>query len=349
MEKVLKVGLAGYGLSGEVFHAPFLMRDPRFDMALVLERHASRSAERYPSVQVVRRYEDLLESDVDLIVLGVPNDLHLPMAEAAMGAGKAVVVEKPLAATAAEGQYLFDVAAQTGRLLAVYQNRRWDGGFRTARALVEQGVLGRVVEWETRYDRFRPVPRQGVWREAGVPGVGAIYDLGSHLIDQAVALFGAPEAVWADLAARRAGSAIDDDFLIHLFYPGMRATLRGAQLAAEPGVHITVRGDGGCFVKDALDVQEEALKAGTVPGGPGWGRDDPADWGRLTRPGPDGALHTERVESVPGDYGLFYDAVYRSLVGGEAFPVRAEEAVTVLKIIEAAQESARTGARVPLR
>ncbi|BDF69071.1 oxidoreductase [Oscillospiraceae bacterium] len=354
MDRILKGALAGYGLSGEVFHAPFLAADPRFSLDWVWERSTDRCRARYPEVKTVREYGALLESDADFIVLGVPNALHVPLAQQAMRAGKHVVVEKPVTATAAEAEGLFAVARETGRLLAVYQNRRWDGGYRTARRLVESGELREIVEWQGRYDRFTPVPRAGTWRakeawrERGEPGVGTLYDLGSHLVDQVVALFGAPEAVWADLAARRPGSEIDDDFVVHLFYPGMRATLAASQMAAQPGPHLTVRGTRGSYVKERLDVQEAALKGGAAPGGPDWGRDDPADYGRLTAPGTDGLLRSQAVETLPGDYGLFYDALYRTLAGGEEFPVREEQVITVLRILEAAGESSRTGRKITL-
>lgn len=343
MEQIYKMGLAGFGMSGEVFHAPYIAADPRFALSMVYERTGGRAQELYPDVITVRSFEALLESDVDVIVLCVPNALHVSMATTALEAGKHVVVEKPLAPTAAEGEALFALAEKQGKLLAVYQNRRYDGGFRAARELVESGTLGEILEWESRFDRWAPELRPRKWKETVQAGSGVLYDLGSHLADEVVCLFGAPEAVWGDLSTQREGGTIDDDFLVRLFYgeargvkdaapyaANMRATLRATRIAADAGERprLVVRGRKGVF---------------TV-----WGGEDAPQTGHLTLAGSDGR---ERFElAVPGNaYGMFYDALYESLAHGVPLPVSREQAVVLLKVLEGAGESSRTGNRVELQ
>lgn len=213
MEKTYQMGLAGFGMSGEVFHAPYIATDPRFALSVVYERTGSRAEELYPAVTTVRSFEALLESDVDVVVLCVPNALHVSMATAVLKAGKHVVVEKPLAPTAAEGEALFTLAEKQGRLLAVHHNRRYDGGFRAARELLENGTLGEVLEWESRFDRWAPELRPRKWKETVQAGSGVLYDLGSHLADEVIALFGPLKAVWGDLSTQREGEASTTTFL----------------------------------------------------------------------------------------------------------------------------------------
>lgn len=338
MEKTYQMGLAGFGMSGEVFHAPYIAADLRFALSVVYERTGSRAEELYPAVTTVRSFEALLESDVDVVVLCVPNALHVSMATAALKAGKHVVVEKPLAPTAAEGEALFTLAEKQGRLLAVYHNRRYDGGFRAARELLENGTLGEVLEWESRFDRWAPELRPRKWKETVQAGSGVLYDLGSHLADEVIALFGPPKAVWGDLSTQREGGSIDDDFLARLFYEtpaegggyhgaSFRATLRATRMAADAGERprLVVRGRKGVF---------------TV-----WGGEDAAQTGHLTLAGPEGR---ERFElAIPDNaYGMFYDALYESLAHGAPLPVSREQAVALLKTLEGAVESSRTGNRV---
>lgn len=329
MEKLYKMGVAGFGMSGEVFHAPYIAADPRFALSVVYERTGSRAEELYPGVTTVRSFEALLESDVDVIVLCVPNALHVSMATAALERGKHVVVEKPLAPSLAEGEALFNLAEKQGRLLAVYQNRRFDGGFRAARELVENGTLGEVLEWESRFDRWAPELRPRKWKETAGAGSGVLYDLGSHLADEVISLFGAPQAVWGDLSTQREGGTIDDDFLVRLFYPNMRATLRATRMAADAGERprLVVRGRKGVF---------------TV-----WGGEDAAQTGHLTLVGPDGR---DRFElAIPDNaYGMFYNALYESLAHGAPLPVSREQAAALLKVLEGAGESSRTGNRVEI-
>ena len=335
MEQAYKIGLAGFGMSGEVFHGPYISQNPHFTLTTVFERTTDRAGELYPAVKTVRSFEALLESEVDVVALCVPNALHVSMAAAALEAGKHVVVEKPLAPTAAEGEMLFDLAEKRGRLLAVYQNRRYDGGFRAARELVESGTLGEILEWESRFDRWGPALRPSRWKETVQPASGVLYDLGSHLADEVICLFGAPRWVWGDLTTEREGGTIDDEFLVRLGYggaaggPNLRVTLRATRMAADAGERprLTVRGRRGTF---------------TV-----WGGEDAGQTGRLTLAGPEGR---ERFElGIPDNaYGMFYDALYESLAHGAPLPVSRRQAAALLRVLEGAAESSATGNRVEL-
>lgn len=331
-EKVIKVGLAGFGMIGGRFHAPCLAAHPGYELTAIYQRKGNEAAQRFPDTKIVRRYEELLESDVDVIVLAVPNSLHVSMARSALEARKDLVVEKPLALTAAEGEALFNLAEEKGRLLAVFQNRRYDGAFLAARELVETGTLGEVLEWETTYDRWMPglwTALDKDWREEDREG-GVLYDLGSHLVDEVVSFFGPPQALWADLRTQREGSRVVDDIYLRLFYPGLRATVKAASLAADEGERPrrTVLGRRGAF---------------TV-----WGREDAGQTGHLTLVGPGGS---ERVElSIPPNaHTRFYDDLYETLVHKKPFPVTKEQAVAVLRVLEGASESVRTGEKIMLK
>lgn len=330
MEQVFKVGLVGFGKSAEVFHGPYITANPQFKLDSVYERTPGRAAACYPDIHTVERFEALLERDVDVVVLCVPNALHFPMAKAALAAGKHVVVEKPLTPTAAEGAELFRLAEEAGKVLTVYQNRRFDGELMAARELLESGTLGEVLEWESHFDRWAPqLPTTRLWKEQAATGIGAFYDLGSHLADSVISLFGAPEAVWGDLTTEREGSAIHDEFLVCLCYPHMRATLRGTNLAADGAdrPRLIVRCRKGAF---------------TV-----WGGEDDRKTGYLTQVGPDGR---ERYElAIPENhYSLFYDHLYETLAHGAPPLVTREQAVALLRVLEGATESAETGVRVTL-
>ena len=346
--EAIRVGLAGFGMSGEIFHAPFIHADPRFHLARVYERSSSRSREEYPEAEVVRSYEELLTEDIDLVVITTPNPLHVPMARQALEAGKPVVVEKPLAASSREAEELRRLAEEKGLLLTVYQNRRLDGGFLTVKRLIEEGRLGDVVDYECRFDRFVQGYRSKQWKREGGRGVDLLYDIGVHIIDQAVTLFGLPEAVCADLRRQRPESPGVDRFTVTLYYPGLRAVLSAGELSALPGPHYLVHGRKGAFCKYGRDIQEERLAQGRRPAGdPGWGRDDPARFGTLCNVTEHGLVQ-ETIPTETGHYGGFYDNLFQVLRQGKAPLVRGEEAVQVLRILEAAQESSREGRRVPL-
>jgi predicted dehydrogenase len=294
----------------------------------------------HPGVRVVPTADALwkVAHELDLVVVSTPNATHVPLARAALAAGLPVVVDKPLAATADEARALIADARRRGLLLTVYQNRRWDGDFLTVRRLLADGAWGTPLRFESRFDRWRPAPRGG-WRESDDPAQagGLLYDLGSHLIDQALQLFGPATHVYAELDRRRAGTTTDDDSFVALTHAtGVRSHLWMGYLAAQPAARLRVLGDRAAYVKWSADPQEAALRAGQRPGGPGWGEDPPEDWGRL------GAGDDVRpVRTEPGAYQRFYEGVVRALRDGAPPPVDPQDAVAALEVIAAAQRSAR--------
>jgi scyllo-inositol 2-dehydrogenase (NADP+) len=298
----------------------------------------------HPEARVLAGADELWEAagEHDLVVVATPNRTHVPLAEAALVAGLAVVVDKPLAPTAAEGRRLAQLAEDAGLLLAVFHNRRWDGDFLTLRKLLDQKALGQVLRFESRFERWRPEVRSGAWRELGSPeeAGGVLFDLGSHLIDQALVLFGAPTSVYSEIHRRRPGAQVDDDSFVALTHAsGVRSHLWMSQTAARPGPRMRVLGSEAGYVKWGLDPQEDALKAGGVPEGLDWGREPPEAWGTV------GAADDARaVETEPGDYPRFYAGVEASLREGAPPPVPAADGVAVLEVIGAAMESAKTGA-----
>ncbi len=349
MEKVIRTALAAFGMSGRVFHAPFLKADPRFELVRVYERTTQRVQEEYPEVEVVRSFDDLLSDDIDLVVVNTPNTLHVPMVTQALLAGKHVVVEKPISATAAEAQALCRLAKEQGRVLAVYQNRRLDSGFLTLKGLIEAGELGRVLDYEAHYDRFERGVYRKAWKNQAAPGVNILYDLGVHIIDQAYTLFGLPREVYADFRKQRPETPGFDNFEVILYYEsGLRAILSAGELVAKQGPLFAVSGIKGTYVKYGMDPQEELLKAGARPiSTPDWGVEDPAFYGALAVD--DGETIRERtVPTVRSSYGAYYDNLYRAITQGEKLLAPPEEAAEVLRILEAAQRSNAEKRRVAL-
>jgi len=335
----INVGIIGYGLSGKVFHAPFLETMDEFELCSVVERNASTALDDYPNVKIVRTYEELLkDNDLDLIVVCTPNTLHFPMVKASLEAGKHVVVEKPFVPTSFEAEELIRISEKSGSKIFVYHNRRWDGDFLTLQKLIKQNKLGELLEYEVHFDRYRPELPEGKWRDEDKPGGGIVYDLGSHLIDQALILFGMPAAVYADIKAQRIDSRVDDYFSIHLYYPHCSAILKAGMMVKEQGPRFIVHGRKGSFIKYGLDPQEAALKLGNAPLGKDWGQDDQDQWGTLSYV-EDGKSHSERVQTEPGAYQDFYENVYDVIRHGKEMMVKPQEAANVINIIELAFES----------
>jgi scyllo-inositol 2-dehydrogenase (NADP+) len=296
----------------------------------------------FPGVRVVASAEELLaDPAVELVVVAAPNAVHHALAAAALRAGRHVVVDKPFALATADADELIALAAAEGRRLSVFHNRRWDGDFLTVRRVLEAGALGEVAELVSRYDRFRPAPR-GSWKEAAVPGSGVLWDLGPHLVDQAVALFGPPQTVWADVGVQRPGvEAVDYAHLV-LGYGRLRVLLHAAMLVRDPGPRFEVHGDRGSLVTWGLDPQEQALRAGGRPGDPGWGSVPPDRQGTLTVEVA-GLEVRGRLAGVPGDYGAFYAAMAAAVAGEGPVPVAAAEARDTVAVIELALQSSRGG------
>ena len=346
MEPRLNVALAGFGAAGQRFHAPFLTADRRFRLCKILTTR-NLAKERYPDVQLVQQFEDLLTPEIDLVVLATPNALHVPQAQQAILAGKHVLVEKPVAATSAEAHALFQLAKAHGVVLTVHQNRRFDGGFLTVRQLIERGDLGEVLDYAAHFDRYVTGKSPKPWKAAGGAGVNILYDLGVHLLDQAYVLFGLPQAVYADVRKQRAESPDFDAFSVSLYYGERKATLSAGEVVALPGPHYAVHGRGGSFLKFGGDPQEAALASGLRPTAPHWGEDSPERFGTLARV-TDAGIMTETVPTVPGNYALFFDALYRAIAEGAPPPVSEQEATDVLTLVEAALQSARSGVRVKI-
>lgn len=339
MSAALRVGLIGYGPGGRFYHAPLIRATPGLTLAAVVTRDPERAADvaaDHPGTAVVPAVEELWDR-CDLVVVASPNRTHVPLARAALLAGLPVVVDKPLAGTAEEARDLLRLADERGRMLTVYQNRRWDGDYRTVRRLVETSALGEVHRFESRFERWRPVPKGG-WREMGGPAElgGLLYDLGSHLVDQALLLFGPVSAVYAETDARRKGVAGDDDTFVALTHTrGVRSHLWMSALAARPGPRFRVLGDRASYIKWGLDVQEERLRAGGDPREPSFGEEPPDRWGTLGE-GDD----TREVPTEPGAYLDFYRAVVACLREGAPPPVDPADAVATLTVLEAARRSA---------
>lgn len=340
----VRVGLVGYGLGGASFHAPFLATTPGIRLAAVVTSDPERSRRAraaHPDAEVLPDADALWAraGELDLVVLATPNRTHVSLARAALAEGIPVVVDKPLAPTAAEARELVDEARRRGLMLTVYQNRRWDGDFLTLRRLLDEGRLGRVLRFESRFERWRPRPKGG-WRERGAPeeAGGLLFDLGAHLIDQALLLFGPAERVYAELDRRREGMEVDDDAFVAITHAsGVRSHLWMSALAGQPGPRFRVLGDRAAWVKHGVEPQEERLRAGERPGD-GWGEEPRERWGLL------GAEDDLRpVPAEPGSYGRFYEGVRRALREGEVPPVAAADAVAALEVIEAAQEAALEG------
>jgi scyllo-inositol 2-dehydrogenase (NADP+) len=350
MSEAISVGLIGYGLAGLAFHAPLIATTAGLRLDTIVtanpERQAA-AARDHPGARIVSRADQLFarEPHVDVIVIASPNRTHVPFAAAAIEAGIATVVDKPFAATPGEGRELIDAAKTRGVLLTVFHNRRWDGDFLTVRRLIADGALGNVHRFESRFERWRPEPRR-TWREDGASSEagGLLYDLGSHLIDQALVLFGPATTVYAELDRRRPGVVVDDDSFVALTHAsGVRSHLWMSSVAAQAAPRLRVFGSVAAYTKYGLDVQEAALRAGARPG-PGWGEELPDHWGRL---GTDDDARSVATEA--GNYPEFYRLLERAVRLGDAPPVPPEDAVRSLEVIDAAQQSAVERRAIPLK
>jgi predicted dehydrogenase len=343
MSAPLRVAIAGYGLAGEVFHAPLVSATPGLSLVAVTTsdaRRAERARATHPGVAVFADADELLRqagADLDLLVVATPNRLHVPIARAALTRRVAVVMDKPLAPAAAPAAALVDEFEAAGVAFTVFQNRRWDGDFLTVRQIVEAGELGSVTRFESRYERFRPTVDAAGWREraAAEEGGGLLLDLGAHLVDQALTLFGYPERVYAEVAARRPGARVDDDVFVALEHAGgVRSHLWMSAIAPLGGRSLRASGTRGGVETPGLDPQEDQLAAGLAPGDDGWGAGEPARWvdesGERTLP-------IER-----GAYEAFYAGVRDALTDGTAMPVDPRDSVAALRVIEAARRSAQS-------
>jgi len=340
-EKAIQTGIIGFGLSGRVFHAPFLHTHHGFEIKKIVERHKTESRSIYPYVQVVDDYNELLKDpEIDLIVVCTPNTLHFAMIQESLKAGKHVVVEKPFTPSCNESDELIKLAESMNKKIFVYQNRRWDGDFITISKVLKSGVLGNIEEYEAHFDRYKPEINPYAWRDYPEPGAGILYDLGSHLIDQALCLFGKPTSIQADIQSQREESEVDDYFRLQLNYKSLKAILTAGMLVEDLGPRYVMHGVLGSFVKFGVDPQEEALQEGQMPEGDDWGAESPENWGMITIDyqdlNIDGSIETEH-----GNYMGFYDNVYDVLRNDGTVAVKPEDARNVIRIIELAFESRR--------
>jgi scyllo-inositol 2-dehydrogenase (NADP+) len=342
MTALLKVGLMGYGFAGETFHAPVIEHCGRASVAAIATAKPERAGADYPNAAIVPDAQALMAlDDVDCIVIATPNDTHFDLARQALEAGKHVVVDKPVTLSGADARTLADLATERGLLFAPFHNRRWDGDFLTVRALIESGRLGRVTHFESHFDRFRPkVPVR--WREDASRGGGLLFDLGPHLIDQALVLFGLPDTVNATVRQHRDHASAPDYVHLLLGYPDKEVVLHATALAALEPPRFTIHGTRGSYVKTGLDVQEDQLKAGLRPGNAGFGTNPP---GLLREVDGDHDLRQE-FATRDGVYVEFYRALAASVLEGKPFPVSAQDAVDVMTIIDLAIISEAEGRRV---
>lgn len=321
-------------MSGAIFHGPLLAVHPGFRIAKILERTKRLSVSQHPGARIVTDYTSILEDPkIELVIVNTPDHLHYEMGLRAIRAGKHVVVEKPFTLRSEHAEELISFAREKGVVLTVFQNRRWDGDFLTVREILRSEMLGRLVDFESHFDRYRTAIHDS-WKERST-GTGTLYNLGAHLVDQTLCLFGKPERLFCDSRMLRDGALTDDSFDLFLYYPGFKCLLRSSYLIREPGPRFILHGTLGSYLKWGTDPQEESLKEGVVPGSIHWGREPESSWGKINTEFK-GSRMEERIPTRPGNYLSFYDNLYGVIKMGEALAVRPEEATDVIRIIEAA-------------
>jgi predicted dehydrogenase len=346
--QVLRVAIVGYGLAGAVFHAPLIASTAGMEVRAIVTSSPARqqqARQQYPAATIFTSPEELWREAhlYDLVVVAAPNRAHISLGLAALQAGLPVVIDKPVAAHVADAERLLDQSKQTGKMVSVFQNRRWDNDFLTIRQLIANDLLGPITRLESRFERYRPEPRKQAWRESGNPedAGGLLYDIGSHIVDQALQLFGKPTRVYAEVERKRSGVQTDDDTFIALhFEQGIQAHLWASVVTPTPGPRFRLNGLRGSYTRWGLDPQEDALRNGARPGDVGWGLEPRERWGQLSINV--GGLHVEgQLETVPGAYERYYALVRDALLTGGEPPVVLTEAIAALRVIEAARQSAQ--------
>jgi predicted dehydrogenase len=349
MSEPIRVGVVGFGLAGKIFHTAVIQATSGLDLACVVQRSGDDAKNEYPHAHVARSVEEMLgDTSIQLVVIATPSYSHFELAQQCLREQRNVVIDKPFTLKSEEAAELIKVARERKLLLTAYQSRRWDGDFKTVRQVIAGGELGRLVSFESHYDRFRAQPRLGVWRENGGPGGGILFDLGPHVIDQALILFGAPEGIFASIRVERENAVIDDAWDIFLEYPQPPKTvvLRATLTACTPGPRYLIHGAKGSFVKWGIDPQEDQLKAGMAFDAPGFGEEPESAWGELkiceglTSPA------TRRVRTERGDYRGFYENVRDALLGKAELEVKPEQVWRTTRLIELARESSGQGRRL---
>ena len=340
MKKILKTAIIGYGAAGKVFHAPFITSFDGFvlsKMSTSKKESAEDAKKSYPATEIVGTADEIINDPaIDLVVIATPNTSHASLAKASLEAGKHVIVDKPFTITSAEADEIISAARKANRVLSVHHNRRWDGHYKTIEKVIKSGVLGKLVDYQARYDRYRPALRENAWREKEIPGSGILYDLGSHLIDQSLDLFGLPKEIFADIQIQREGAQATDRFDLILHYPELNVHLSAGMLVREKGPSYTLHGDKGSFLKYGMDVQEDALKAGATPlNHPNWGVEPEFMWGSLET-SISGLNIKAKVETEPGNYLDYFINVYDAITGRAPLRVMPEHARNTIRIVELA-------------
>ena len=347
MNKPIKTGIASFGMSGLVFHAPLLNAHKGFEISAIVERSKESSRNLYSFSRLYRSFDELCaDKEIELIIVNTPDYLHFDQARQALNAGKHVVVEKPFTQQYKDAVELINLAKSKNLVISVFQNRRWDGDFLTVKKVIRDYMLGRLVSFEAHFDRYRNFIQENTWKEDPSSGTGIVYNLGTHLIDQTIVLFGKPTSVWADIRTLRTKGKTDDFFDIHLEYSDrLNVSVGGSMLVKEPGPRFILHGTEGSYLKWGTDPQEQDLKDGKIPGQEGWGRESLENWGLLNTTAKTHKFKGE-IETIPGNYLSFYDGLYKAIRNGDEVPVNAEDAALVIRIVNAAFDSQKNGIKI---
>lgn len=335
-KKSIVTGILSYGMSGRVFHAPFIHQKSRFELRGIVERHEKRAQERYPGIISYDSVEALLADDrIELVIVNTPNNTHVDYATKALKAGKHILVEKPFAPNSDDAKKLFDLGKQMGKHVMVFQNRRWDSDFKLLKRVVEREILGELIELHVRFDRYRPEKSPKVFKEQKIPGSGVLYDLGPHLLDQVISLFGKPDKSIKIISSHRPGSEVDDFSTLVLTYAkGFTVFIHASLLVANPLPAYVLHGTKGSFQKARADVQEDQLQSGITPKDPAYGIEPPGKEGLITLMKPNGDREMRYREALKGDYNDLFNAVYAQIRKNEPFPVKQEEILWQMEILE---------------
>jgi predicted dehydrogenase len=349
MSEPIRVGVVGFGLAGKIFHTAVIQATPGLNLACIVQRSGDDAKREYPEAHVTRSIEEMLrDASIQLVVIATPSYSHFELAQQCLREQRNVVIDKPFTLKSEEAAELIGMARERKLLLTAYQSRRWDGDFKTVRQVIASGALGRLVSFESHYDRFRAQPRLGVWRENGGPGGGILFDLGPHVIDQALTLFGVPESIFASIRVERDEAVIDDAWDIFMEYaqPPKTVVLRATLTACAQGPRYSIHGTKGSFVKWGIDPQEDQLKAGMRFDAPGFGEEAESAWGELKICAGGASPATRRVKTERGDYRGFYENLRDALLGKAELEVKPEQVWRTTRLIELARESSGQGRRL---
>ena len=333
-KKILTVGVIGFGLSGRYLIIPYLLINKNFRVKTVFQNSSDTASKIFPSVKTTHNVDDILtDAEIDLVIISSPNTTHFDYAKKSLLADKHVLVEKPITSTVEEAQTLIQLAKEKGKVLSVYQNRRFDGCFQTVQKVIKSGILGDIFNMELRFDRWKPEPNPKKWKELPSLEVGILYDLGAHIIDQSLYLFGVPKHFEGVVESQRQGSQIDDAFDLRLYYDKLTVTLKSSMLVREPTPRYLLHGTQGSFIKYGIDPQEDMLKAGMTPDMPGFGEDAPEFYGILNTE-IDGLNFQGRIKTLKGDFGLLFQNLYETIVEGKELIVKPELIVEQIRIMQ---------------